>query len=465
MKQHGSVENFQRQHPHFQKQYEDLIDGIVYFFANHAAKSTPPIREAQIQDIKAHLDEFKKHLFFDNFHGAHTARMFSEVKHQLHALDELLKNNEIPLPKRLLAIQAIAQKMTACVGAVVPAVTDTVSSLSSMANGCKGATHRVWLQMVEQVILEHVKLEHAHAYGGMFEVHYVHAYTNAMADSLGGIPRKKDPFTHSDTRGITPERIKACKQKIIQKIPPYAVAKVLAEECHSVIAVAAASQGVRYGNEVTGAKIKAVNDAIDSVKEAELNGTHGEIPTHAVLHAVDESYEKFALTTSTEPLEKHFLQQLKEKKLIDLDDAMVLGTTANAGQLNSLGELLWVNTNGVCEPAQASDLYNIAPAQMLKNLQSNGVGADDLAGTLRAMAQCLMAEPASKVPPQWFAQFFTACIRHVPTEPGQMPIAVELAASRGQAAHIERLLKEGVDTNTTYANGQNAMILKTAVTR
>jgi ankyrin repeat protein/branched-subunit amino acid transport protein AzlD len=359
--------------PRFKREYEALLDGIVQFAQTHGHQVTPELQDSELAKIVDAFEQLKLNLFNPEYEQGKKYLMFGTGRDYFEQIDDLLKRNISP-QKRLETVKALAGRMTVCSGGVLTEISEEITKLRCGAMGSKGAMHSVKIRMLEALINEHLQ-ENSDFYVG--RVHTVNGYFNGLATTLG-IALRTDPYIKHPSE----EDLERCHVKVMSKMMPTAMVKTMAEQCLNATQNAATSAGVA---DISAAipidQINKVRKAIQDAQESELNAQFGEVPAQLLLPENDtkESNTEYRVASSTAALGAHFLVDLKEKKLVNYDDTLVLSTqTPDGGQLHMLGDLFWVNTDGEYRTAELKDLLSAEPAHMMQALQPQGLTQNEL---------------------------------------------------------------------------------------
>jgi ankyrin repeat protein len=137
---HGSMESFlsgsnKANFERFRKEFEDEIDHVAQFAQEHvkatANKSaTPGLSSGASKQITTNLAKFKKNLFGANdYYGKHKVLVYSAGKTTFFTFGELLRDDGLPLEKRLNTLKGLAKRITTTRSAVAAVLQKAVDEL------------------------------------------------------------------------------------------------------------------------------------------------------------------------------------------------------------------------------------------------------------------------------------------------------------------------------------------------
>lgn len=158
---------------------------------------------------------------------------------------------------------------------------NAVTRLQS-ADGLKSAARLGKLEIMQELIQEHVRTTHKNISSGN-EMHYVNAYFNSIA-KLMGVPKRKNPFIDIGRKEIDRSQIDQCRKAVFYKLKPGMLATDLANKYLDRIKVAVSSAGISTKNVLEGETLTRAHKTIEAIKMATLNSEFGEVPQTTSSH-------------------------------------------------------------------------------------------------------------------------------------------------------------------------------------
>lgn len=438
------------------KEYFDLLDRVIDFSHTNADKVTPPLSMEGRSDIAVKFNDLKNHINDSNgdFFGAHKEIIFGVGKEFFHELDDLLKNETIPLQKRMNAVVVMAPAMAMCSGGVLTALQEAVSGLKHSSTGIQGAAYRAKIQMMDALISEHVRQVHRGCGDGN-EVHYVNAYFNQLAGEMG-VPARKDHFTWIAHDDINPARLAACRKMVLTKLNPNALTKVMA---NSYLDQVKGAQQVDVNQAISGDDLTDVFKRSNDIKQATLNHEFGEVPDSSYLLADPDYSYHFAQQPTL--LAKHFMGALKNEKIVNYDDAIKLSKDHGNGAIKMLGDLFWRDQEGECSELGAKELFEVSPDELARRLSRSRMSLDEQGGVFNEIAQHVLdsrhLEDVREVPDQWLERF-ADLFRQGVISGEQVDPVVQLAAQFGCADTLRTLIPHGADIHAPNPQGDTPLM-------
>ena len=391
-----------------QDQYAAVIDRVAKFAQVNANQVTPALSAKTVKKIKKDLNDFKTHVVNTNidFFRAHRTTIYDEGKTALHAIDERLHMDTIPVQSRMNVLQTLTPGLTVCSGAVMTALTVALQTLELDGTGLKGMAYQTKTRMVEALILEHVRANHT--YTPNYEVHYVNAYFNAIAPRVGLLPRA-DPYVRLVQSSVHRSDIDRCEKIVDARLKPEALATAMADDYLSKITNAVVeNQGASdLTDPVEGDQLTKLSKICEQVQEVTLNKEFGEVPMGSFLPALDGMQFTHQLASNSIAVAQHFLQELKGQELVAYDKTINLSDKNSPnGTLKMLGTLLWVEKGGICHEAKLADILALSPNEMHRILrEQEGMSRADsyaiLGNLVRQITQIATQDHTTSVPATW----------------------------------------------------------------
>lgn len=439
-------------------EYWQILDRVVDFSNSNSKKISPPLPDRSVKAINKHFDELREHIHnprYDYFE-AHKEVIFGSGKEMFHELDNLLQDEKIPLQKRMNAVTMMAPSMGMCSGGVLTALQEAVSSLKNSTAGIRGAAFRAKIQMMDSLISQFVQ-NHHRGYGIGNEVHYVNAYFNDIAPYMG-VPPRTDRFTSIAKPNISLDQRDSCRKLVLAKLNPSALTKIMAE---SYLDQIKGAQQVDVNRPVEGDDLNDVFRRSNDIKQATLTNEFGEVPDSSYLIPVSDTY-LYQFARQSTLIAKHFMETLKEEKLVNYDDALTLTQDEKNGEIRMLGDLFWRDRGGDCEELEARELLASSPLQMSQTLRHAKVSPSARGEVFSGIAQHLLdsreVEHVDSVPDAWLGEF-SALLDEGSISKAQMGPVVELAAHFGCPDTLRALIRRHVEVDNPGAHGYTPLML------
>lgn len=378
-----------------------------------------------------------------------------------HELENLLKNEDIAVRKRMHAIQAMAPQMAACAGGMLTALQDEISRLQCSAGGIEGTAYLVKIQIIEAVIIQHLRLFHrCHPSN---EVDFGNAYFNYIAQDMG-LPERRDPFISIGESQISTAQFEECKKKVHEKLTPGGLANVMAGDFLGRIKGAVADANIDVSGPFEGETLAAVFNIIKDLQIATLDREFGHIPEENYLLPVPDTYQ-YRLTQCSTRLVRYFAEHLKASKLVDYASISLTKGNAEVGAIMQLGDLFWRDKEGDCEPIEAQALLNVPPQEIYQTLQDDNVRAEEHRAILQGIAQHVLdaseAGNIQNVPEEWLGEFVNLFKKPVSSDKHWIVPVVMLAAAFNRTNTMRALIDAGADINAQDRLGQTAAMFAT----
>ena len=454
-----------------------MIDSIAAFMEHHANDLDLPLLAETREDVKKNFNVLKEHLFSaqqDYFHS-HKPEMYGTGKEMFHTFAKLLQEKRVPLQQRMDAVQNLSSKAWLCSGGVLSELEEATAVLMASAYGLRGVAHQWKIKMAEALILQYVKARHH--YEPIWEVHYINAYYNHLADRMG-VRKRTDPYVSDLFDGrqdrISEENLRACMAHVFAKIKPTQMAADLASQYRSRI------EGSLYKENIAADNIgldgfSKLNTAMQALKPE-----YGDVAMRALLEQPDpDNDELYAYIGRKQPIKttRHFLKALKQQEMISYDkkSKLVLAKT-DEGRMMMLDDMLWVkegkDKHAPIHELTASSLIKLAPRKLLdtiKKAEPEDAQARNvlLRNVIQHMHKSL--EAAGNMKEQlglWLRDFAAVMVkkkhafwRRSSWQAGWSDPVIPLAAALGQVSVMEDLLQAGGNINATDEGGRTGLIL------
>jgi ankyrin repeat protein len=445
------------------EQYAALVDGLVHFVEQHAQRLPQPLSETGVTAIKDVLGQFKNNTLdlVRDFYGPHKPLIYGTVKEILHELESWLKNDKIPLQKRINVIQAMAPHMGACTGGILTALQAAITDLKCSYGGIKGAAHLMKIKMVDNLIAEYMRTTPDYYIGN--EVHLANVYFNFLAGDLG-LKTRSDPNLPSSRQEIPPQQLAACRKKVLALLKPSTLATIMADDYLGRLNGALAEKNLSIFKTLEGDHLTQAHALTQNLQRATLNSEYGAVPMDLLLVPAPGDGYGYRFPHATQ-VARHFMEALKRSELINYDDTVCLTKGgAGEGSIMQLGNLFWIDKDGECEELKVPHLLAASPHAIAKNLEADHVAAQEQGELLEHIAWHVLdnseAEQLQDIPEKWLNELAKLFVQHQPAQDQDWSAPVVLLAAAGNRTKIlTALLDAGADGNAQSSNGTTAVML------
>jgi ankyrin repeat protein len=444
-----------------QKEYSDLLDGIVKFVRNNSSKIVPELTPEEIASINGAFEKLKNHLsdLDSDFFGPHKNILYGAGKEYFHELEQLLNSEWSPIEKRIDAIQAMAPHMVFCSGGVLTAVEDAISTLKHQ--GTTGMAYRTKIQIVESHIIQYVKASHKYKIGN--EVHYVNAYFNYLAEEFGVHPRL-DEFVSIALPVISLEQLEACKTEVKKGLTPTDVATAMADDFLGQIKGAVAKMNIPVSEPLEDEVLTKVFHTTRAIKKATLDSAFGSVPEDTYLFEAQGTYQ-YRLAEHSTLIAKHFVEVMKNGGLVDHDHAVrVTKSDDESGSIMQLGNLFWFDKDDIRSDLKARDLLNVSPQSIMQNMIDDNIqpGGRQGQSVLKEISQKILnsieEENISDVPESWLAEFIGHYRGQEFSNHAWVVPVMLLAATFNRETVLQGLVDGGASLDIADSNGVTALM-------
>lgn len=440
-----------------QQEYSDLLDRLIDFVKDGANKINPALSQRVVDEVEADFNGLKTHLydsmvdFFDN----HKDVIYGVGKEMFHELDNLIQDEKIPIQKRMNAVTAMAHQMPLCSGGVLTALQNTIASLKYSTAGVKGAAYRIKIQMIDALIVQHIKETHF-SYSPGNEVHFINAYYNYLSADMA-VPQRIDNFTSIAETKISAENLEACRQNVLFKLNPNALAKAMADDYFDQIKGA---QEIDVRESFEGEEWTNVYNRIRDIKQTTLDSEFGDVPFDNYLIPV-EGASAYRFSKQSTLISRHFLEALRTEGFVNYDDAISLTAEKGHGVIKMLGDLFWRDHEGSCEELTAKELAVVPASEILQTINATYVPLAEHGPIVHGIAQYIYdareAEDIKEVSDDLFLESAELFRSELMSDFEIVPV-MHLAAAVGSREGMAALLAVGVDSEIRDSRGNTPLI-------
>jgi len=433
--------------------FETMVDGVSQFANENGPKLKPPMSKDRVKIIMEDLGRFKRHLTEENHFGPHNEIMFDHGKHHFREFHDLLKSEEIPLHRRMDAVAAMAPSLPMCSGGVITAIEAGVVDLRYGTCGLAGAVQLKKGALVQAAIDEFISKNHAYQDGN--HVHFVNAYYNPIAQDFG-LPVRLDPFETIAQNEVSAEKLAGCKQHVLQALQPMTIAMALAETYLQKIQDAVSQAKAKANPDPSRAEDPQTTlfRVIKELQHSVLDREFGTVPQECFLtEAPEEQCRPYEFDVARKPtlITKHFVEQLKEAKLIDYNNTIELSKAGAGGgelKIKILGELMWMEEDNHCTEISLTNLLEVSPSDMITSLNNQNIPRYAHAAILFSVAQRVLTE--TTLAPQavfaaWADDFAAAYKESLPSVLQGMHPMIVMSAEAGNVTMLDALLSQGAN--------------------
>jgi ankyrin repeat protein len=367
------------------KEYGELICRIICFYKDNAKKINPSLENKTINQVEGDFLIFKENVtnFESDYFSSNKALVYGAAKEMFHEFENLLLDEKLPLQRRMDSITAMAPQMQTCSGGILTVLKNGVSSLKHNKDGIKGAAHQMKIQMMKQIIIEHMNEVHENKVKSLTEeeihflnyegneIHYSNVYLNYISESIG-VGMEIDPDSNFAQENISVEELNECREKVLKKINPISLCRALAS---SYLDKVKGAQLIDASKPLMGADLTRAAEVTDTIKSAILDHEYGIVPNGIFLinSDNDDTLGNYAYKFIQEPtlLAKHFMETLRSNEVVNYDDHISLTEDdGKNGSIKMLGNLFWKERDGSCEELKGIDLFEISPIFIYNKINS-----------------------------------------------------------------------------------------------
>ena len=501
--EHGEVADFilSPKFDTFQEEYENVIDRITAFLHAHAnqtdpstsnpdlnaSESDPALSEKTEAEVMASFKKLKEHLFDSQgrFFGPHLPQVYGAAKRLFHEFDDMLGNSRIPPEQRLTAIRNLAEPAEVCSGGLMTELEEAVARLKRFNRGLKSAAHQWKINMMNELILQHIKTNHL--YPPIAEVHYVNVYYNHLAEEMGVAPRQ-DEYVQSYKPLVSAQQLESCRQHVLSKLRPSLLAATLADEYRPRLEKLLRKNKILFkeseSDRSAGGEIASQDSpetlisyqtvlTLQDLQKSELDPEYGEVLPHAFLAAVDKNDDgsPHVYTGAQRPIKfaRYFLKELKYAKWADYKSAKLVLSDTDEGRITMLDNLLWFKgKDGETREVTAQRWLKIPPETLLANIENTEPGdAQARASLLRFIVEhvhdAMKAEKnealRGEALDKWLSGFVEAMERRKSMEPSWVTPIMWLAVAFTKISAARDLVDAGCDINARDTGGRTMLML------
>lgn len=467
-RKYTSFNNFLK-HPDFaifKQQFIQLIDGVAQFSSLRAQDVSPPIAPERLTVIQRDFDILKGHLFDDSdYFSSHKSLVYGTGKEYFDRLSQLLHDERIPLQKRLDVVIKLSGETVVCSGGLATGLQHAIGTLKASSSGISGSAKWLKTQMAESLTLQYVKRHHTYPDGS--EVHFVNAYLDHSAGTLGLTPRK-DAFAAASRRSITDSQLEECTATIRKQLTPSRLATVMADEYLSRIKEAVSAVVTDVSIAIPDEKLGPVSDAINGQKETSLDAQYGGVMFHDFIVPAASESDQYQIAKQPTLIAKRMMETLKEQKIVRYDDAVILKQdVAGEGKIMQLDSLFWRDRQGECELLTSQELCNVSPSEILETIRDTGtLKNEECISSLENVIQNVLdnseMERLDVLPEHWLKEFATILPQLPATAEKRKSLSTQLlmlAVGFNQPSVLPLLFASGADKEVKNPDGGAPLIV------
>lgn len=384
-------------------EYVGLVSYFKEFLMENAKNISPPIQDEIINNAVQGFDIFSCRIsnVEGDFFSDHRDFVYGVGKEYAHEFKKQLESGGKSLRSRVDAVIGLSESIATCSGGVLTAFETSIRALKKSNNGAASAAIKVKSKMIDALILDHIKDCRIKVNPGN-EVHLVNAYYNGVAESLG-LPRRRDPFNAGVyVEGATPDNINYCRDKIISIMTPQVVVKNMAE---SYLNEVKGIQDVDVSKPISGNdQIREVIARVDDLKKSSLDEEYGDVDIYSYIDFIDGGPE-IQFTDQSTLIAKHFLSELKEKDVVQCDDAVSLHTDQGDGAMKVMGGLLWKEGQFESSAVNINDLLRLNPKGILRHMQKSRIGHSPANNALESLVDNICVHDFAQGPTEALAEW------------------------------------------------------------
>ncbi|HET9642006.1 MAG TPA: ankyrin repeat domain-containing protein [Burkholderiaceae bacterium] len=188
-------------------------------------------RNKEAQSAEEGLDLFGQRVAHGSkgYYGPLIETLYGEGKAALDALCSDVKNERIPLTKRVSAVQDLGEGVKVCNQGTLSNLIITSSDLRKSTLGVEGHSKAIWESMLDQALREYCQRNHGHEETYLrMEIHYVNGYREHLARKFG-VAARPDMYVPRDM--ISKDRIEGATAYARKRVNANTLLVNLAESC------------------------------------------------------------------------------------------------------------------------------------------------------------------------------------------------------------------------------------------
>ncbi|MES2740433.1 MAG: ankyrin repeat domain-containing protein [Pseudomonadota bacterium] len=454
-KQPDSVKTVRLDHRAVELEFQQQIEDILVFFKENTKQMDPTARETSLLNF----EQLKTHLFDRNddyFKGQYKddkPLIFGAGKEMFKTIRTLLRDEAIPMQKRVDAIKAMAPQLAVCPGGLMTVVKEAMYTLQFSNGGIEHAAYNALIKSLDALINEYTSGIFYNQPGN--HIHVVDAHFNYIAKELG-LPQREDPDAHK--QGISKHQLEECYKKVEAALGPESLSAILADNYLDRMRGGLADAEVDIGAPLEGKALTHAFNVSKNLAEGELQREFGMVSQESYLQPVGDDYA-YQVARETTKLQHHFLHELRDKKLVDFGDSLKLGDAAQGGDVVRVGRMYWVNKEGACNRLGVDDLLNLRPDLLVGQVLEQGISPDVhshlLHDVLREMGSQCRKNQITSLPHPWLGSFAEHLLNMAPRNERALNTALTLSVQFNDVHTIGLLGQQGVNFNGWDAQGMS----------
>jgi len=257
----------------------------------------------------------------EGWYGPMMGGFYKQGNDSLTALCADVKNNDIPLAKRLSVVKNLAEGVEVCSEGVLSNLVTAAQELRLATVGMKGHAKQVWSEMLDEALIQYCRSKHRQRDNyEEYEIHYVNGYRNLLATQYG-IDSKEDLLVPAEE---VSRNVSEVTRYVQERITAESLIRNLAERCLSEV--------LEHFKEYAGRPLSP-HEAWECYKkfesiEAALASRYGPIEERFLVSDSEGKGTKdcpFTIITDTTLLMRAIARNLEEDKLIIKAKFQVIG--------------------------------------------------------------------------------------------------------------------------------------------
>jgi hypothetical protein len=294
------------------------------------------------EKITKQFNLFFHHRFEESYFDTHSELVDSIGKQVLDRFCDLIRDPRIPLDTRKVAVRNLSRGVVECASGAVSNLMSADRELSISSGGIRATLWKTKEALVKQVLQEAIAESFGHIEDyDLYEIHYVNAVWNSVADSLGlsQIPDLMAP-------ALDLAFLNACKGKVSAALTPDRIALVIAEEHLASFRVQVAQHAKELSGSCTAAMIERFFEITALIRQ-DLGLNENSLGLHAFVR-LDDKGETYRVHPDASLVARGVLKVMHTERLLSDDGPIPIARgewrdeNGNRAVLFSYGEnLVW----------------------------------------------------------------------------------------------------------------------------
>jgi ankyrin repeat protein len=319
--------------------------------------------------VRSSFDALIAHVNSPDHYGPHIASVLGSVKKNLHDLESLVINDNIPKSVVITTIQAMSEQIHLCAGGLNSALEAAILTLQVHTNGFPGRAAQIKAEATNFLISRSIEQYHPAAVRNRGNhIHYRNVYWNSVAASLGQKP-EDDPYISIGANDISQSRLLEFKKIVGHEVSASKLAAIIATQFKDQVDE---MQIIAGDATLDAQRVRSIMEKSVPALEKSFGQLHlTDIFVEEEVNLESETSSTYALKDHFS-LQIHFLQEMKRQEVIDYNRIVILDrqfTDDDVITINMLGNMFWKDVSGKCSELEPHELLQQSPQLWLARQQ------------------------------------------------------------------------------------------------